>query len=80
MINDIDLKGKFVEMCKQIVDHKGQLVCLYSNIEYNEDFSYIYNSENYDILKEKMENLLKIVNKDKSLLHKDVEDELWNLI
>jgi hypothetical protein len=32
------------------------------------------------MLKEKMENLLNIVNKDNSLLNKDVETELWDLI
>jgi len=67
-------------MCKHIVDHKGKLVCLYSNIEYDENFSNIYNDRNYNMLKEKMENLLNIVNKDNSLINKDVETELWDLI
>ena len=80
MINDTEIKAKFVEMCKHIVINKGEFVCLYSNIEYDEDFSNIYNDNNYNMLKEKMENLLKIVNKDNSLVNKDVETELWNLI
>jgi hypothetical protein len=32
------------------------------------------------MLKEKMENLLNIINKDNSLVDKDVETELWDLI
>ena len=80
IIKNKEIKDKFVEMCKHIVDHKGKLVCLYSNIEYDENFSNIYNDRNYNMLKEKMENLLNIVNKDNSLLNKDVETELWDLI
>lgn len=80
MINDIEIKAKFVEMCKHIVIHKGEFVCLYSNIEYDEDFSNIYNDNNYNMLKGKMKNLLVLINKDNSLLNKDVETELWDLI
>lgn len=80
MINKNSMKNKFVEMCKHIVLYKGKFICLYSNIEYNEEFSNIYDDDNYDLLKEKMENLLQLVNKDSSLLNKDVESELWKLI
>lgn len=80
MMNDKEIKNKFVEMCKHIALIKGEFVCLYSSMEYNEEFSNIYNDENYEILKKKMNNLLFLLNKDNSLVNKDVETELWNII
>lgn len=79
-INEKEIKSKFVEMCRYIKLHNGKFVCLYSNMEYDERFTKIFEDKDFNILKGKMENLLFIINKDNSLINKDVETELWNLI
>lgn len=77
---DLEIKNKFVEMCKHIALIEGEFVCLYSSMKYNEEFSNIYSDKNYEILKKKMDNLLFLLNKDNSLINKDAETELWNIV
>jgi hypothetical protein len=57
MINsDLDIKLKFVEMCKLIfINGKGDFVF-------------------------PIDNLISLVNKDNSILEKDVESEIWEMI
>lgn len=80
IIAEENLKVMFVEMCKHIVIDSEGIICLYENIELDNDFEYIVTNENYPLLKKKMQNLLEIVNKDYSLIEKDIETELWDLI
>jgi hypothetical protein len=49
-------------------------------IEIDSEFSEISESSHYEILRKKMDNLIKLVNSDSSLINKDIEKELWYLI
>jgi hypothetical protein len=52
----------------------------FDNIDHDDDLIQIRESIDYPVLKSKMENLIILINKDNSLLNKDVETELWDLI
>lgn len=70
----------FVEMCKHIViDTKG-FTCLWENLELDNDFEYITSDESYPMLKNKMKNLITLINKDYSIIEKDIETEIWDLV
>jgi hypothetical protein len=80
MKNEDTLKKMFVEMCKHTAYFNGEFICLYSDMEYDNDYSYITESSDYSLLKEKMEKMLKLINSDSSLGDKDVETELWHML
>ena len=46
----------------------------------HENFIYWSEDEDYPILKEKMDNLIVLVNSDHSMIDKDISEELWDLI
>lgn len=71
----------FTKMCKEIaINRDGKFFCMFENLEYDDDFQYIVSSNHYPILKEKMNKLVELVNNDLSLLDKDVETELWQML
>lgn len=74
------LKEMFREMCGFIVPYHGKLIYLYEEMDYDTEYDWITRSEHYEILKIKMKNLLKLVNKDLSLMKSDLELELWDKI
>lgn len=79
--SDIDIKDKFVEMCKLIfINGKGEFVFPIDNLIYDNDYSDFLNHTDWKILESKMTNLISAINKDHSLLEKDVETEIWDLI
>jgi hypothetical protein len=85
MKNEEQLKEMFVEMCRHIVIGGKGFICLFENIECSDDLIYIADNQNYPILKEKMKNLLGLLNKahvekDYSILDKDIEAEIWELL
>ncbi len=68
------IKDKFVEMCQMISGDSGEYVFWW-------DYMDIYEHEDYVILKSKMENLIKLLNEnDTLLLNKDIETEIWEMI
>lgn len=75
-----DLKYKFAEMCMFIEPSSNGMMCPFEDFESDDDLSYISLDKDYPILKEKMEKLLVLINEDMSLLNKDIETELWEMI
>jgi hypothetical protein len=52
----------------------------FDDVDHDDDLIQIRESVDYPVLKSKMENLIILINKDNSLINKDVETELWDLI
>lgn len=46
-------------------------------IEYDKDYNYITKNEEYQLLKEKVKNIIKLVNDNPPMVYKDLENELW---
>ena len=82
MINsDLNIKDKFVEMCKMIfINADGKFVFPIDNLIYDEDYSDFMNHSDWSVLESKMTNLISKVNEDSSILEKDVETEIWEMI
>lgn len=82
MINsDLNIKDKFVEMCKMIfINADGKFVFPIDNLIHDEDYSDFMNHSDWSILESKMTNLISKVNEDSSILEKDVETEIWEMI
>jgi hypothetical protein len=82
MINsELDIKEKFVEMCKLIfINGKGEFVFPLDNLIYDEDYSDFLKHTDWIILESKMANLISAMNTDVSILEKDVETEIWKMI
>jgi hypothetical protein len=82
MINsELDIKLKFVEMCKLIfINGQGDFVFPIENLIHDKDYSDFLNNPDWTILESKMGNLITLINKDHSILELDVEDEIWEMI
>ena len=77
MRSESELKVKFVEMCKFVEVSSDKITCIFEDIE---EYSDLANDPDYPILKEKMTKILDLVNSDKSLLNKDLENEIWYMV
>jgi hypothetical protein len=82
MINsDLDIKDKFVEMCKMIlINSDGKFFFPTDNLIYDKDYSDFINHLDWSVLDSKMTNLISKLNQDFSILEKDVETEIWEMI
>lgn len=82
MINEqLDIKQKFVEMCKLIfVNSKGKFVFPIENLIYDQDWSNFLNHKDWNVLNNKMSNLINKLNEDNSILNLDVETEIWEMV
>ena len=82
MINsDLDIKDKFVEMCKLIfINGDGKFVFPIDNLLHDEDYSDFVNHGDWSILESKMKNLISKINNDQTILNKDIETEIWEII
>jgi hypothetical protein len=80
MINEEKIKADFVKMCGLLEITSSGLMFPDEMIEIDSEFSEISESSHYEILRKKMDNLIKLVNSDSSLINKDIEKELWYLI
>lgn len=82
MINtELDIKGKFVEMCKMIfINGNGEFVFPTDNLIHDQDYSDFLNHSDWKILESKMTNLITLINNDNSILQKDVETEIWEMV
>lgn len=69
-----NIKDKFVEMCYVVSKDIGEYTFWW---DYMERFN---GDKDYSILKNKMENLLSLLNKDETILEKDIQNELWEII
>jgi hypothetical protein len=80
MINEEKIKADFVKMCGLLEITSSGLMFPDEMIEIDSEFSEISESSHYEILRKKMDNLIKLVNSDNSFINKDIEKELWYLI
>ena len=84
MINENEnrMKELMVEIISSeyvdIVSGKG----LYFNdsIIYDNRYTYITENEHYPLVEQKLKSIINLVNNDTSLVHKDVESELWYMV
>ena len=77
----MDIKIKFVEMCKLIfVNSKGEFCFPFEDLTHDDDWSQFINHSDYPILESKMKKLINLVNSDNSVLEKDVETEIWEMV
>jgi hypothetical protein len=82
MINiNLEIKDKFAEMCKLIfINSKGEFCFPFENFQHDDDWSEFKNHNDWSILETKMNNLLKLVTEDNSVLLLDVQEEIWERI
>lgn len=84
MINENEnrMKELMVEIISSeyvdIVSGKG----LYFNdsIIYDNRYSHITENEHYPLVEQKLKSIVNLINEDTSLVHKDVETELWYMV
>lgn len=74
------IKEKFEKMCEYINVGENGLFFPYITENFIEELNNLKKDPDYPILKEKMDNLIKLVNKDHTLIDKDISKELWNMI
>ena len=49
-------------------------------IIYDKNFSHITNDPDYTLIEEKVKSIVNLINEDSTLVHKDLEDELWYMV
>ena len=64
----MDAKKQFVKLCSMIYISSSGFRFPFDDIDYDDSLSEIRESENYPMLKSKMQNLLDMLNKDHSIL------------
>ena len=50
------------------------------SIIYDKNYSHITNDDDYMVVEEKLKSIIKLINENPKLVHKDVEDELWYMV
>ena len=79
MIDESELKEKFVKMCSLIeINQDGKYIFIFDDVQYRDYELSVY--PNFKILKEKMNNLIPLLNENPILMDKDIEEEIWYLI
>lgn len=61
-----------------IVSGKGLI--FNEGIIYDKNFSHITNDPEYTLIEEKVKSIVNLINEDPTLVHKDLEDELWYMV
>jgi len=61
-----------------IISGKG--LVFNENIIYDKNFSHITNDSEYSLIEEKIKSIVNLINEDPTLVHKDLEDELWYMV
>lgn len=74
------IKEKFEKMCEYINVSENGLFFPYITENFIEELDNFKKDPDYPVLKEKMDNLIELVNKDHSLIEKDISEELWDMI
>ena len=75
-----DIKQNFSEMCKMIFIGSNGFSFPFESIEHDPTFDNLLENKEYSLLKEKMTNLLVLINSDNSILEMDLEKEIWEMI
>lgn len=61
-----------------VVSGKGLI--FNENIIYDKNFSHITNDSEYPLIEEKIKSIVNLINDNPTLVHKDLEDELWYMV
>jgi hypothetical protein len=70
---------KFDKLCTQIYYWKGEFRFPFDGIQHNLKFESIIKDVDYPILRDKLKNLLVLINKDMTKINQETE-ELWEVI
>ena len=49
-------------------------------IIYDKNFLHITEDEEYSLVEEKVKSIINLINEQPNLVHKDLEDELWDMV
>jgi len=74
------LLEKFVDMCSLLEAGDDKFFFPFDTVEHSLEYDTLSSDKDYPMLKEKMMNLVCLINSDNSLINKDIETELWNMI
>ncbi len=77
---NLDTKQKFVEMCKLCYEWNGEICFPFDTITHSNEWVSFKTHPDYNMLSEKMTNLMTLLNSDRSLAELDIEEELWHMI
>lgn len=77
MKNNIE---NFVEMCSLLSNNDGRIYFPFETFEHSEEYIHISESIDYQVLKFKMIKLVEMINNDSSIIEKDIENELWEIL
>lgn len=77
MKNNIE---NFVEMCSLLSNNDGKVYFPFETFEHSYEYTQISESKDYQVLKFKMIKLVEMINNDNSILEKDIEKELWEIL
>lgn len=82
MINEEKSKQNFVEMCKFVtyVEDTGEIYCAWDEMKESTLSKVDFTDPNYRELRRKLKKLVKLVRKDNSLINRDIETDLWNIL
>jgi len=79
--NNIDIKSKFSKMVEMIfITGDGKFLFPFEHFQHDDDLQDFVNHSDYSILESKMNNLIGLLNKDLTILDKDLEDEVWFMV
>jgi hypothetical protein len=79
-MDDALLKSYFVRMCALLEITSDGFLFPDEMMELDDAMADVLSHDAYPLLRGKMGRLLKLINQDPALIHKDVETELWYMI
>jgi hypothetical protein len=62
------------------INDNGEFVFPIDNLIHDQDYSEFLNHPDWSILESKISNLITLINRDRSILEKDVETEIWEMV
>jgi hypothetical protein len=79
-MDDALLKSYFVRMCALLEITSDGLLFPDEMMELDDAMADVLSHDAYPLLRGKMGRLLELIDQDPSLIHKDVEAELWYMV
>jgi hypothetical protein len=82
----IDKETKMKNLLTEVISSEyvdivsGKGLYFDDSIIYDKNYSHITNDDDYVVVEEKLKSIVKLINENPKLVHKDVEDELWYMV
>jgi len=82
----IDKETKMKNLLTEVISSEyvdivsGKGLYFDDSIIYDKNYSHITNDDDYVVVEEKLKSIIKLINENPKLVHKDVEDELWYMV